>query len=80
MSQYQICGIVNQKVAIYETDEYRTTFENLFKLYEWDPDFIYPNCKTSLHFLGGPLTYTLKRKKIRVSMKKFEKLLPLIML
>ena len=42
--------MLNEKVVIYETDESKIFFENLFKLYEWDPVFIYPACKTSLHF------------------------------
>ena len=42
--------LLNEKVVIYKTDESKLTFENLFKLYEWDQDFIYPVCKTSLHF------------------------------
>ena len=42
--------MVNEKVVIYKTDESKITFENLFKLYEWDPDFLYPVCKVSLHF------------------------------
>ena len=43
-------AMLNGKVVIYKTDESEITFENLFKLYEWDPDFIYPVCKTSLQF------------------------------
>ena len=39
-----------ENVVIYKTDESKITFENLFKLYEWNPDFIYPVCKTSLNF------------------------------
>ena len=55
--------MLNEKVVIYKTDESKSTFENLFKLYEWEPDFIYPVFKTSLKFCG-PLIYTLKREKI----------------
>ena len=42
--------MLNEKIVIYKTDESKITFENLLKLYEWDPDFIYPVCKASLHF------------------------------
>ena len=48
-SRYQIFGHIIEKVVIYKTDESKITFENLFKIYEWDPSFIYPVCKTSLH-------------------------------
>ena len=43
-------AMLNEKVVIFKTDESKITFENLFKLNEWDPDFIYPICNTSLHF------------------------------
>ena len=43
-------AMLNEKVVIYKTDESKITSEYLFTLYEWDPDFIYPICKTSLHF------------------------------
>ena len=43
-------AMLNEKVVIYKTNESKVTFEILFKLYEWDPHFIYPVCKTSLHF------------------------------
>ena len=43
-------AMLNEEVVIYKTDESKITFENLFTLYEWDPYFIYPVCKTSLHF------------------------------
>ena len=42
--------MLNEKVVIYKTDECKLNFANQIKLYEWDPDFIYPVCKTSLHF------------------------------
>ena len=40
-------AMVNEKVVIYKTVESKITFENQSKLYEWDQDFIHPNCKTS---------------------------------
>ena len=43
-------AMLNEKVDIYKTDEFKITFENLFKLFEWVSDFQYPVCKTSLHF------------------------------
>ena len=50
-SEIKSVVMLNEKVVIYKTDESKITFENLFnKLYEWDPDFIFPVCNTSLHF------------------------------
>ena len=43
-------AMLSEKVVIYKTDESKITSENLLKLYEWDPDFTFPVCKTSLHF------------------------------
>ena len=43
-------AMINEKVVIYITNESKIVFENLFKLYEWDPDFIYLVGKTSFIF------------------------------
>ena len=40
-------AMLNEKVVIYKTVESKITFENQSKLYEWDQEFIHPNCKTS---------------------------------
>ena len=40
-------AMLNEKKVIYKTVESKITFENQFKLFEWDQNFIHPNCKTS---------------------------------
>ena len=64
-------------VVIYKTDESKITFENLFKLYEHDSRFHISCLQDELTFLlGGPLTYTLKRKKLKCKCEEFCKTVP----
>ena len=53
-----------EKVHFYKTDESKIPSEILFKLFEWDPDFFYPVCKTSLHFVRGPSHLYTETKNI----------------
>ena len=63
--------MLNEKVVIYKTDESEIAFEKLNELYVCDPGFIHPCLQDELIFrLGGPQTYTLKRKKLRCKRKK----------
>ena len=43
-------NMINEKFVVYQQNDTKTVFDSLFKLYEWDPDFVYSECKSSLHF------------------------------
>ena len=43
--------LLYEKIVVYQQNDTKTVFDSLFKLYEWDPDFVYSVCKSSLHFL-----------------------------
>ena len=43
-------NMINEKIVGYQQNDTKTVFDSLFKLYEWDPDFVYSVCKSSLHF------------------------------
>ena len=46
--------ILNEIVVIYKTGETEIRLlRNCSKFFEWNPDFIHPVCKTSLHFCYG---------------------------
>ena len=42
-------NMINEKIVVYQQNDTKTVFDSLFKLYEWDPDFVYSVCKSSLH-------------------------------
>ena len=42
-------NMINEKIVVYQRNDTKTVFDSLFK-YEWDPDFVYSVCKSSLHF------------------------------
>ena len=48
-------NMINEKILVYQQNDTKTVFDSLFKLYEWDPDFVYSVCKSSLHFCKGAL-------------------------
>ena len=43
-------NMINEKIVEYQQNDKKIVFDSLFKLYEWDPDFVYSVCKSSLHF------------------------------
>ena len=48
-------NMFNEKIVVYQQNDTKTVFDSLFKLFEWDPDFVYSVCKSSLHFCKGAL-------------------------
>ena len=33
-------NMINEKIVVYQADNFKLAFYSLFKLYEWDPDFV----------------------------------------
>ena len=42
-------NMINEKIVVYQQTDTKTVLDSLFKLYDWDPDFVYSVCKSSLH-------------------------------
>ena len=72
--------MLNEKVVIYKFDEPEVTFENLFKLFEGDPEFYTLFARRAYIFVRDPLTHTQNVNNYSVNVRKFVKLFPLIML
>ena len=47
-------NMINEKIVVYQQNDTKIVFDSLFKLYEWDPGFVYSVCKVIYIFVRGP--------------------------